>query len=1173
MGDVLGATNISLLPNSERRNSSLLTKMRMCVRAALIMTGALIVCTTLAYGQMNTGELGGSTKDATGGAVAGATVVAEQTATGLKYTSTSNTSGEFLFGQLPIGVYKVTVDAQGFKQSALSNVEVHIGDKLRHEFDLEVGDRNDVVTVEGSEGEVQLGSAEIKDVIQHEEVVSLPLRGRQFLDLAMLSEGVVRPPGGTRGDALQQAGTLVNVLGQRSGHNLYLVDGVTVTDQHFNNMVISPSVDSIAEFNISKTSYAPEFGGKSGAVINVVTKSGSNSFHGSAFEFVRNNIFDAKNFFDSATAPIPPFHQNQFGGTLGGPIVKNKTFFFLSYDGQRVRKALTQFFTVPTDSERSGDFSAVLGLPLCNKSGDVTKPTTDCTTAGNTPIIVTQTDGTSTQAHQGTIYRPSDREAYVGNVISTSLDPVATALLLKIPHATLGGAANNLRATDAQSIGLNGYSARLDHQLTTRDNTYFRASIFDANEFDPFGSGVLNETLLAGFGRDLRTHTVNLVAGWTHTFSQNILNEFRFGWMHVNGGQTSPNVGNNFAALNGLLGVTTNPLDMGYPNVSFGGQFSGAGDPALFTYRDNRDYEFYDNMIWHKGTHTVKFGAYFFHFGFQPVNPNNARGTFSFTSRWSSSGPTLPAPAAVPTGGSAFADFLLGVPTTGQIGLGRAGLNANTNWAHFYVQDEWQLTSSLKVDIGLRYEYNRNMTDSSNGMALIDGISALDTTAPNARFVIASDGSGNISPAASTALSSIPIPHVTSAEAGWNSSLLASRNLRLAPRVGLAWNLPGNSKTVIRSGFGIYPNQAAYSIISNLAQNLPFFATKTVNTSAAAATPSFSTPTILTTTALGTIGGNDLLHDFKIEYNEVWNFNVEHELTPGTTLSAAYIGSRTVHADSSTVLNVPTPAAGGVATRRPIPSMSQFNTIRWDGWATYHALTLKATHRMSKGLMFAANWTWSHSIDDASDPGGTLNEANLPQDVRDMSAEKADSSFDHRHRFVINFVYDIPLANRSAGWMRAAFAEWQASGDYQIQSGAPFTVNVSTDVANVGSGPAQRPNMSGDPNNGPKTPNQWFNTTVFSPDTTPFTFGTAPRNAVVGPGLQEFDLALQKDFGLTERTKLQFRAEAFNLFNHPNFNVPNRAVTFTNGVANAAFGTISSAQDARLMQLALKLIF
>jgi hypothetical protein len=320
---------------------------------------ALIICEAIALGQMNTGEIAGGVQDPSGAVLPGAALVAEQAETGQKFNAISNNSGEYLFGRLPVGVYSITASAPNFKRSALSKIELHAGERLRYDFTLQVGDAVEELTVQGDPVGLQLDTAEIKEVIGRQQVLALPLKGRQFLDLAMLSEGVVRPPGGTRGDALQQAGTLVNVLGQRSGHNLYLLDGVTVTDEHFNNMVIAPSIDSIEEFNIQKTSYAPEFGGKSGAVINVVTRSGSNRFHGTLLEFVRNSIFDAKNFFDSASAPIPPFRQNQFGGSAGGPLVRNKTFFFLSYEGQRVRKSLTQTFSVPTAAMRRGDFSGL----------------------------------------------------------------------------------------------------------------------------------------------------------------------------------------------------------------------------------------------------------------------------------------------------------------------------------------------------------------------------------------------------------------------------------------------------------------------------------------------------------------------------------------------------------------------------------------------------------------------------------------------------------------------------------------------------------------------------------------------------------------------------------------------------------------------------------------------
>jgi hypothetical protein len=372
-------------------------------------------------------------------------------------------------------------------------------------------------------------------------------------------------------------------------------------------------------------------------------------------------------------------------------------------------------------------------------------------------------------------------------------------------------------------------------------------------------------------------------------------------------------------------------------------------------------------------------------------------------------------------------------------------------------------------------------------------------------------------------------------------------------------------RTVVRGGFGIYPNQAAYSIVTNFAQNPPFFVNRNV-TSTPTLLPPFTIRDALAGDGLGTLGGNTLDHNLRIEYNEVWNLNLERELSSTTVLSLAYIGSRTVHADSSTVLNVPVPGPGAIATRRPIAQLSQIADIRWDGWADYHAFTLAAKRRFAKGLLFDANWTWSHAIDDASDPGATLNEIDLPQNVRNLASEKASSSFDHRHRVAVSFVYEFPTPKMARPWMRALLREWQAGGSYTVQSGAPFTVNIASDQANIGPGPAQRPNASGDPNHGPKTPEAWFDTSVFSLPAL-YTFGGAPRNAVIGPGLQEIDLSLQKSIPLHEDIRLQFRAEAYNLCNHPNFNVPNR-IAFT-----ANFGSISSAQDSRQLQFALKLAF
>jgi hypothetical protein len=1074
-----------------------------------------------AFAQMNTGEIDGIVRDTTGAVVAGAGLTAVESGTQLKYTTKTNPSGEYLLAQLPVGQYTLTVSLQGFRPVTQSNIELHAGDRLRQAFTLQVGEQSEAVTVSATAGLLQVESAAIKDTIEQQQVIDLPLKSREFIDLVALTPGVTTAPAGTRGSALQQTGTTYGILGQRGGHNLYLVDGVSVTDEAFNNLVLSPSVDDVQEVTINQTSYDAEFGGKSGGIINVITKSGTNRFHGSLFEFVRNDIFDAENYFVSPGQAKPPFKQNQFGGSFGGPIQHDKTFFFADYEGERVRKSLTDQFTVPTAAEASGNFN------------------------GSGIILITP----------GTTSTPLP-----GNAVTT-IDPVAAAMLAKVAQGLPGGVFPNVvaksatvNATGLSTVGINQYDARVDHAFNTSDSVFVRGSIFDDNEFDPFGLGALNETLLPGFGYNLRTHTDNLSAAWTHVFNTSWLNELRFGWMWVGGGQVSPNAGNGFAAQTGLQGVSANPLDLGYPDVAITG-FSTLGESTQYVSRQDNNYEIYDTATWHHGTHTVKFGGYFFHLDFDPVNANNARGTFSFTGKWT---------------GNALGDFLLGDPNQGSgASEGRGTLQGRTDWVHLFIEDSWQIVPSLKLDIGIRYEYNRNVTDANNNMSIINNL------APGGEIVIASGNGGQISPLATSLLGNIPagLAVVTSSQAGWDNSLLQARPLRLAPRIGLAWSLPDH-KTVIRSGFGIYTNQAAYNIIQNAGLNLPFYVAKTVNDSVVGGNVEFNTEDILT--APGSFSANNINHDFKIEYNNVWNLSIERSLSSTTSFQAQYIGSYTVHADNETYQNLFPDACLNPASGchvRPIPEMSGFPSVTWDGWEKYHALALTLTQHLWRGLTVNSNYTFSKALDDASNPGADNAEPNFPQDPANLAAEKGLSDFDHRNRFVTSFLYLIPLLKHSDGWVHTAFGEWQVGGIWTLQSGAPFTVNLSTDVANNGeplSAPSQRPNLTCNPNSGPKTTLEWFNTSCFA---TPaqFTYGNAGRDIVTGPGLDDFDFTLQKQFPIRERANLQFRLDVFDFFNHPNLNAPIGAGrTFSTA---SSFGEITSANDPRDMQFSLRLAF
>jgi hypothetical protein len=1070
----------------------------------------LAVTPRSALAQYNTAELSGVVRDAQGGVLPGATVVALHVASGLKIERRADAQGRFFFPALPVGEYEVSGELSGFKHFDQKGLTLKIGQKIELPITLQLGELTDMVRVTADAPLLRIANAEIAEIIENRQVERMPLNGRQFIQLAQLTDGVTIPPGGTRGAALGQAGPLPNVYGQRGGHNIYLMDGVKVTDEYFNSLVISPSVDAIQEFKIQKTMYPAEFGGKASALINVVTKSGTNALHGSALEFARHNAFDAPNYFDDPTKPVPTQNQHQFGINIGGPLKRDRTFVFFSYEGQRITKAQTQTFSVPTAALRGGNFS---GLPaICD-------PLTRAASGACTP--------------------------FAGNQIpSNRLDPVALALLAQVPQATSGGTVQNLLSTANEVNPMNQLSLKLDDRLGASDSFYGRVTSFRVDDTQPFGTTSLNEALVPGFGRTVTTHSENVALGYTHTFGSRWLNEVRFGYLHASGGQVSPNQGVDFGALSALQGVTQNGADMGYPQVAFGGLFSAIGDPTTFVSRDDRSYELYDNVMFDRGAHHLKFGGYLFRLAFNPVNPTNARGNFTFNGQWS---------------GNAFADFLLGYPSTAQVGIGRADEHGRSTWFHVYGQDDWKITSNLTLNAGLRYEINSQMADVDNRLSAID--------IPNRRFVIASDDSGNLSPSA-TYLSHIPLPYVSSQHAGWTQGLLRPSYLRFAPRLGMVWAIGDDQRTVVNAGFGVFLNQWAYSVQQALAQTLPFFFAKTVTAAADAIQPTQQTSTVLLSTANGTIGGNTMNWNFQTEYAKNYSVSVQRQVTPTTMVEVSFLRSAIVGADSSTVLNVPEPGPGAIGPRRPVPQLSNVTAIRWDGYSIFNGVTVRAQQRLSNGLAFTAFYTLSKAIDDASDPGGTTYEANLPQDVRNMAAEEARASFDHRHRFVTNVTYALPsFAGTGSGLLAKLTSDWQVNGLVLLESGAPFTVNIGTDRANIGAGPAQRPDQTCDPNQGaPQTTAQWFNTACFSLQPQ-FAFGTAPRNSVLSPGYADVDASVQKDVTLGRGTRLQFRWEIFNLLNHVNFDVPNR-VAFTPN-----FGRIFSTKPARQMQFGVKFIF
>ena len=1064
--------------------------------------------------QANTGEIGGLVVDGSGGVLPGATIVASHPDSGLRVERVTDSQGRFFLPALPTGRWEVVAELPGFQRAVQRGITLEIGRTLELEFALTLGAVSEEVVVEVTAPLLQVTTAEISDVIETREVEQIPLNGRQFLQLAQLSDAVVIPPGGTRGAALQQAGPLPNVGGQRAGHNIYLLDGFKVTDELFNNLVINPSVDSIQEFKIQKSMYPPEFGGKASALINVATKSGANRFSGSLFEFVRDERFDAHNFFDDRSLPVPPLDQHQYGGSFGGPIVPDRTFFFVSYERQDTKRSLTKTFSVPTSTLRLGDFTG--WDSICDPS------TIDAGTGACAPFPGNRI--------------PADR-----------LDPIAQAFLANVPLPNGTGEFQNLTSVEQQDKDVHQFSVRVDHRLTDTQQMFVRFSTFDADEIQPFGTSVQQESLVPGFGRSLDTTTRNLGVSHTKTFGVSMLNEFRFGYMSVDGGQRSANAGFDFAGNVGLLGVSRNPRDVGFPQISTGGLFSTMGDPTTFVSRDNEHLELYNNFLIDRGAHRFKFGGYLFHLKFRPLNADTARGAFSYTGQWT---------------GNALADLLLGFPTSARSGVGGGDEDARTTWLHLYAQDDWRVRDNLTINYGLRYEYNAHMKDVDNEL------SSIDLSVPGGRFVIASDDQGNISSDAQALLPLIPIPWVTSSEIGWERSLLRPSKVRLAPRTGFALSLGEERPAVIRGGYGIFLNQWAYSVQTAFSRNLPFFFLKQVDAPSDQLVPSLQTRNILSSDSTGSIGGTIMDNDYQVEYTQTWSGGVQIEAFPRTMLEVLYMGSYTLGADNSTIRNVPEPGPGPIDARRPIPQLSAIRAIRFDGKSIYHALTFKAERRFDGRFSFNAAYTLSRSLDDASSPGATAFESNVPQDVRNIfPGEEALSSFDRRHQLVASGSYQLPFFERAGGTAELLAAGWRLNAILTVQSGAPFTVNLAQDIANIGSGPFQRPDRIGDPNlsAGQRSATEWFNTAAFALQA-PFTFGSAPRNSVFAPGFAVVDLSVQKDWQVNEG-RLQFRWEIFNLLNRANFDVPNRIF----GTPN--FGRIFSAQNAREMQFGLRYSF
>lgn len=1081
----------------------------------LCLLATLFLSVAPCRAQVVTGTIVGTVRDTSSKVLPGATVTAEIAARGIKRAVVTNERGEYTFTLLPVGEYRVSAELPGFSPFIRSGVKVSADARLRLDFTLRVGGPQEEIVVTGETPLVKSESSNVSEVLSEVRVAGLPLNGRRFIDLVTLTPGATPEVQGKFGSQFGLAGLSSNVNGNRGDANNFMLDGVPINDTMWGRMATAPSVDAIQEMQIQSFLYSAEYGNQGGAQVNLTLRSGSNEFHGVGFLFLRRDAFDARNFFADEK---PPLDENQFGGSIGGPILKDRSFFFFNYEGQRVDRGLTLIGTVPTTAMRNGDFSG--GPTLFN------------------PFDVDPSSG--------------EKRVFDGNQIPAGLiNPVAKEVLALVPEPNRPGESRNFVGTDTQNRKMDQYNVRIDNQLSDNDSLFGHFNYADLSNTDPGGGAVTGGGqvgALPGFAPTVKLQTATLGLNWTRTLSASLINQARFGFTRIKTRILTGRPDLNFAQQVGIQGTSDNPQTFGIPLFQIAG-LTTVGDTVSSLNGINNDFNYIDDLSWNVGNHALKFGVALTR---HQINPNflvTPRGNFVFNSIFTSGGEGT---------GSAFADFLLGLPQQATAGVGDPQLYGRAWRQAYYVQDDWKITSNFTLNLGIRYEYLSPPIDRYNRFANID------LMGQSGDFVIACDN-GAFNPKADFA--KFPqLSFVCSDAVGLPRGLTRKDRNDWAPRIGFAWSVWGD-KLVIRSGYGIfysYPNMAVRTGTPSF--NPPFFSIGVARNSLTDPVP---IQTLLVAPGLNNPIGQPFSFNYVTGYVQQWTLNLQSQVGPSTLLEATYLGSKGTKLNAEIQPNMVNPETG--TNRFGFFGASAFFAGPF-AWSTYESLQLRVNQRLWHGISFVTHYTFSKSLDTS---GGTLsNSANsqVPQNSFNLAAEYGRSFWDARHRFVFNGLFDLPFGiGKPFGGGVSTMADriighWQISVAATLMSGQPLTPQLAQDRA--GSHTFQdRPNLVGDPNNiSHQTPDQFFNTDAFALQPAG-QFGNAGRNIIDGPGFSSVDLAVLKNVPIEGEHRFQFRAEFFNLFNRVNFNLPNRIFDSSN------FGKIFSARDPRQIQFAFKYFF
>ena len=1108
----------------------------------------LILCAT-GFAQ-TLGTIAGEVRDASGALVPGVTLTVVNTATNATRATTSNDVGLFEFPALPPGPYTVKSELDGFR-TATRDVELQVQQTARVNFTLELGTLSEMATVAGVAPLVDTTNATVGTVIENRRIVELPLNGRNYLQLVALSPNVSAEFAGAGQAGTRQGGTRstqqLSISGQRREFNYYTLDGVDNTDVNFNTYIFLPSVDALEEFKVQTGVYSAEFG-REASQVNVVTKSGTNSLHGTVFEFLRNDAFDARPYSftaSQAAAPKAPFKWNQYGYTAGGPVWKNHLFFMSNFEGYNDRKQFQNLYSVPSAAMRSGDFSELLsslgginektGLP----TGVIVDPT-KCTVVGRTRTCA----------------------AFPGNIIpSTRLNLIAQKLLefYPEPNSGTGGLKNNYLSLQDRVIDKYQYTQRMDLVQSSASSWMGRYSYGKENEVTP--ALKLNGTKL-----DTRVHQVAL--GNTWTVSSTLVNEFRFGYNYFFNtfGRELADVRDVVKELNipGLANFA--PEAWGIPSITIT-DFSAFGDSTEGPYTNrNHAFEFSDNVSWIRGRHSLKAGGSIRYDMFNQVGNQFARGNFQFQD--------------IATG-YAFADYMLGYTQQDEAAVALAVTKFRALSQAYYFTDTWKIRSNMTFDLGLRYEYTPPWLD-KNGTLMNASLPCHDTT-PNVQDLschpaLVRIGSGDVYE--NTVLRFAPNIQVAR-DGRLGDRLISDDKTNFAPRVGWAWT--PTEKWSYRAGAGVFYLQDTGNPRFDMARNLsgrrrdntllltpdltldaPFRGVGTANDCGVA-------PPLVCLTNVYVLGN---MPNRKTPYMLQYLFNIQRELNSSTALEIGYLGSHSYRLERMFDWNETIPSViGSVQSRKPYPEFTKVQEIGNVAEAKYNSLAIKLTRRLHQGLSVLAGYTLSKSTDNGSGIRTLDGDTLFPQNSFCLDCEWGLSVFDVRHRFVSSVLYELPFGEGKpflqTGPGATIFGGWQVSTIISVSSGFPRTAYVGTDRSNTAGG-QDRPNVTGaDPvlPGDQRTLARWFNTDAYALQQLG-TFGDAGRNTFFGPGITNVDASIIRNFRMFGRKTIQFRLEAFNVLNQPIWADPNTTLT------NPLYGSITATRKPmRELQLGLKFVF